>query len=292
MVVKATAELGYRGGAGVVSCLVLPGVCPTDVGQPGLPGPGGLQQVQAGVDLGPYPLGRDLGVLRGHRGQVEGTAGWVCLPGPERQTTRSLSGPGSGAFPGPDAGLGAVTVAADTPAEVWIPGPGPGPGAGSGRLPCPWTGSGPRRPGAGSCPTAPAASGGDAAAPPRWRPRPLSRATSTEDSRPPPAGGDHRHRLGVKPLKTSSPHPTAIPRHLLEGQVYVPRSRSRVSLPASALLPGLHQEALSAPLQSPPPLLLLFLLVPSLIRGPGPSGALGGQVLRRAPELWKLKSHI
>lgn len=208
MVVKATAELGYSSSAGVVSCLVLPGVHPTDVGQPGLPGSGGLQQVQAGVDLGPDPLGRDLGVLRGHRGQVEGTAGWVRLPGPERQTTRSLSGHGSGAFPCPAAGLGAVTVAAGAPAEVWIPGPGPGPGEGSGRHLRPWTGSGPRRPGAGSCPTAPAVSGGGAAALPRWRPRPPYLATSTEDSRPPPAGGDQRHRLGVQSsLKTSSPPP-------------------------------------------------------------------------------------
>lgn len=241
--------------------------------------------------MGPDPLRRDLGVLRGHRGQVEGTAGRVRLPSPERQTTRSLSGPGFGSFPVPDAGLGVFTVAADTPVEVWIPEPGPGPGEGSGRRPCPWTGSGPRRPGAGSCPTAPAASGGGAAAPPRWLPRPPSRATSTEDSRPPPAGGDQRHQLGVQPsLKTSSPDPTAIPRHLLEGQVHVPWKR--VSLPASVLLPGLHQEALSAPLQSPPLLLLLFLLVPSLIRGPGPSRALGGRVLRWAPELWKLKSHV
>lgn len=45
---------------------VLPGVCPTDVGQPGLPGSGGLQQVQAGVDVGPDPLWQHLGVLCGH----------------------------------------------------------------------------------------------------------------------------------------------------------------------------------------------------------------------------------
>lgn len=78
------AAEGYRGRSGVA---VLPGVCPTDVGQPGPPGSGGLQQVQAGVDVGPDPLWQHLGVLCGHRGQVQGAAGRVLLPDPEKETT-------------------------------------------------------------------------------------------------------------------------------------------------------------------------------------------------------------
>lgn len=86
------------------------------------------------------------------------------------------------------------------------------------------------------------------------------------------------------------------PWHLLEGQIHV--LRGRLSLPASVLLPGLHQEVLSAPLQSPPPLLLLFLLVPPLIRGLRTSRTLRGGLLggagtaetRTRPKLWKLQS--
>lgn len=89
-----------------------------------------------------------------------------------------------------------------------------------------------------------------------------------------------------------------IPQHLLEGQIYV--LWGRVSLPASVLLPGLHQEVLSAPLQSSPPLFLLFLLVPSLIRALRPSRTLRGGVLwwvgtaqtLTGPKLWKLKSDV
>lgn len=69
-------------------CLILspssPGVYSAEVCQAGLPGAGGLQQVQAGVDVDSNALHRHLGVLRGHRGQVERAARWVCLPGPVR----------------------------------------------------------------------------------------------------------------------------------------------------------------------------------------------------------------
>lgn len=62
--------------------------------------------------------------------------------------------------------------------------------------------------------------------------------------------------------------------YLLEGQIYV--LWRWVSLPASVLLPGLHQEVLSAQLQFSPPLFLFFLLILSLIRG---LGTLRGGVL-------------
>lgn len=61
------------------------GICSTEVRQPGLPGSGGLQQVEAGVDVGPNPLRQHLGVLRGDGGQVPRAGGWVCLPDPEQQ---------------------------------------------------------------------------------------------------------------------------------------------------------------------------------------------------------------
>lgn len=48
----------------------LPGICPTEVRQSGFPRSAGLQQVEAGVDVGPDPLRQHLGVLRGYRGQV------------------------------------------------------------------------------------------------------------------------------------------------------------------------------------------------------------------------------
>ena len=55
------------------------------MGQSGLPHSGGLQQVEAGVDVGPQPLRQHLRVLRGHRGQVQRTRGRVGLPRPEEE---------------------------------------------------------------------------------------------------------------------------------------------------------------------------------------------------------------
>lgn len=138
--------------------------------------------------------------------------------------------------------IGLITGAADAPAEVWIPGPGPG--GGSGTLQHPWTGSGPQRPDAAFVPTAPAASAGGGAAPSLLPPPPPNLATSTAGSRRPPAGGE-QEICQVKDLFPSLVN-ASIAWHLLEGQLYV--LWCWVSLPASVLLPGLHQEVLRAPL--------------------------------------------
>lgn len=71
-----------------------PGVRSTEVRQSGPPGSGGLQQVEAGVDVGPDPLKQHLRVFRGYRGQVQrGPGGRVCLPGPEKEREeKRLSG--------------------------------------------------------------------------------------------------------------------------------------------------------------------------------------------------------
>lgn len=64
----------------------LPGVGPTEVRQPGFPDSGGLQHVEAGVDVDPDPLRGHLGMLSGHGGQVQRAGGRVCLPGPEEES--------------------------------------------------------------------------------------------------------------------------------------------------------------------------------------------------------------
>lgn len=86
------------------SASIIPGVGPTEVRQSCFPATRGLQQVEAAVDVCSDPLWQDVGVLRGHGGQVQRAGGRVRLPGPDRKSTGSQHKCQKPVYPPPVAG--------------------------------------------------------------------------------------------------------------------------------------------------------------------------------------------
>ncbi|KAA8586494.1 hypothetical protein FQN60_000330 [Etheostoma spectabile] len=214
----------------------LPGVCSTEVRESGLPGSGGLQQVEAGVDVGSNPLRQHLRVLRGHRRQVQGASGRVCLPGPEaRRHGESKCDPSiaqqvkaqmpvkPGMFlRGPEAQAVALEVVA---VNFRVLGQGlDDSGVAQASLPQLLVSQQPAQ-------------------------QLLLGGVHLDGAAPHPqrAAVGHLHRNGEPESELSGAN----------SQLHV--LRRRVALPASALLSGLRQEMLGAPLQLAPPLPLLLL---------------------------------